>query len=150
MGIKLWEDIDYESVVQVVPGQTAAPGQTLAPAQLGGASGVAQNPKTGALTPQTPIPVLTPKPGTSPVTSPLFRSSTTGLATAAVSARSLTQNIWLTCCPAGKRYTVLEWLLKLSRVTAWIIDPTGCSLISVPHGTSACSLSSSLTTLAGL
>ncbi len=73
--------------MQVTPGQTAAPGQTLAPAQLGGGSGVSRDPKTGALTPQTPIPVLTPKPGTSPVNSANFRSSKTGIATAAVSSQ---------------------------------------------------------------
>ena len=71
--------------MQVVPGQTAAPGQTIASALLGGASGVAQDPKTGALTAQTPIPIVTPKPGTA-VSGPLTRSASTktGLATAAV------------------------------------------------------------------
>ena len=70
--------------LQVTPGQTAAPGQTLAPALIGGSSGVREDPKTGALTPQTPIPVVTPKPGTTPVTTPASRGTKSGLATAAV------------------------------------------------------------------
>ena len=43
-----------------------------------------EDPKTGALTPQTPIPVVTPKPGTTPVTTPASRGTKSGLATAAV------------------------------------------------------------------
>ena len=66
------------------PGQSLAPGQTLA--LDGGASGVSRNAKTGALTPQTPVPqVARPAGASSPPTSFAYRGAKGAVATAAVS-----------------------------------------------------------------
>lgn len=84
------------------PGQSLAPGQTRA--LDGGASGVSRNAKTGALTPQTPVPQLARPAGASPPpTSFAYRGAKGAVATAAVSPP--TQNLaglvqtssWLRC-----------------------------------------------------
>ena len=72
------------------PGQSLAPGQTRA--LDGGASGVSRNAKTGALTPQTPVPqVARPAGASPPPTSFAYRGAKGAVATAAVSP--LSQNL---------------------------------------------------------
>ena len=84
------------------------PGQSLAPGQMraldGGASGVSRNAKTGALTPQTPVPqVARPAGASPPPTSFAYRGAKGAVATASVSPP--TQNLaglvqtssWLRC-----------------------------------------------------